>query len=207
MATTPPELALQVIDRDGRGLRVVFQRQADRWTHRIEIIDGAQSCCLLTSVEGTSDQPWPPSPPLQQLSIEELAPGNRVALLLGMAGRSHWSASVECDPASLSLLFDVACRVQQPPQCLGSCYRTEVPLAEGSLDRARFTTAAAAVTLQLPPLANPPSVALALPENHLAVVYQDLTVARAPSTLRWKYRVTWLDLLPSPRYSGERGRG
>ena len=199
MATTPPEPALQVIDRDGRGLRVVFQRQADRWTHRIEIIDGAQSCCLLTSVEGTSDQPWPPSPPLQQLSIEELAPGSRVALLLGMAGKSHWSASVECDPVSLSLLFDVACRVQQPPQRLGSCYHTEVPLAEGSLDRARFTTAGAAVTLQLLPLANPPSVALALPENHIEVVFQDLTVARVPSTLRWKYRVTWLEECASAR--------
>jgi hypothetical protein len=190
VATTPPEPALQVIGRDGRGLRVVFQRQTDRCAHRIEIIDGARSFCLLTSVEGTSDQPWPPSPPLQQLSIEELSPGNRVALLLGMAGKSHWSASVECDPASLSLLFDVACRVQQPPLRLGSCYRTEVPLAEGSLDRARFTTAWGAVTLQLPPLENLPSVALALPANHIAVVYQDLTVARVPSTLRWKYRVT-----------------
>ncbi len=197
MATTPPEPALQVIDRDGRGLRVVFQRQADRWTHRIEIIDGAQSCCLLTSVEGTSEQPWPPSPPLQQLSIEERAPGNRVALLLGMAGRSHWSASVECDPASLSLLFDMACRVPQPPQRLGRCYRTEVPLAESSLEQARFTTAGAAVTLQLPPSANPPSVALALPENRIEVVFQDLTVARVPSTLRWTYRVTWLGLLGS----------
>ena len=197
MATAAPELALQVIDGDGRGLRVMFQRQADRCAHRIELIDGAKSFCLLTSVEGTSDQPWPPSPPLQQLSIEELSPGNRVALLLGMAGKSHWSASVECDPASSSLLFDVACRVQQPPQRLGSCYRAEVPLADASLDRARFTTACANVTLQLLPLADPPSVSLVQSENQIAVAYQELTVARVPSTLRWKYRVTWLGLLPT----------
>ena len=190
MARTPPESALQVIGHDGRGLRVVFQRQADRCAHRIEFIDGDRAFCLLTSIEGTSDQPWPPSPPLQQLSIEALSPGRQAALLLGMAGKSHWSASVECDPATVSLVFDVACRVQQRPQQLGSCYRTDASLVESAPERVRWAIARAAVSLQLPPLTNPPSLALTLAASQVAIVHQDLALACLPSTVRWKYRIS-----------------
>ena len=34
------------------------------------------------------------------------------ALLVGMAGKSHWSVSVELDPAPAGVHFDVACRVR-----------------------------------------------------------------------------------------------
>jgi hypothetical protein len=37
-----------------------------------------------------------------------------------MAGKSHWSASIEVSDSTL--IFDVACRVQQPPERLGSSY-------------------------------------------------------------------------------------
>jgi hypothetical protein len=48
---------------------------------------------------------------LSQLHIEPRPEGRNVALLVGMAGGNHWSASVESDPASQRLTFDVACRV------------------------------------------------------------------------------------------------
>ena len=75
---------------------------------------------MLESVEGSASDDWPASPPLQNLSIEELAPGRRAALLVGMAGRSHWSASIEPVPGQAALLFDVACRTSDSDVSLGS---------------------------------------------------------------------------------------
>jgi hypothetical protein len=43
-------------------------------------------------------------------------------MLVGMAGNSHWSMSVAVDAGQNKLLFDVACRVHERPERLGSTY-------------------------------------------------------------------------------------
>ena len=182
--------ALQVDTEDGLGLRVVFVRHVDRYAHRVEILDGGSVRCCLKSREGTSDEPWPPSPPLHQLSLEEPAPGRRVALLLGMAGRSHWSTSVECDPASGGLIFDCACRVQQPPQGLGSCYRADIAIAACTPDRVRLVAEGTAVELESLPLAGQRALTFAQSSGHIELVERGWAVTRLPSTIRWKYRIT-----------------
>ncbi len=78
---------------------------------------------LLESIEGTADQLWPSSPPFQEAHLEPRADGRQVVLLVGMAGSSHWSASVEIDPQTHTALFDVACRMRGPADWLGSRYR------------------------------------------------------------------------------------
>jgi hypothetical protein len=45
-----------------------------------------------------------------------------VVLFLGRAGSSHWSASIEIDEAVNSIRFDVACRLHERPEWLGSTY-------------------------------------------------------------------------------------
>ena len=104
---------LDATDSAGLTLRIRFTRERDRYTHAILAVkpDGSEHL-LLASVEGTAEHEWPPSPPLQSLSIEELAPGRRAALLVGMAGRSHWSASIEPVPGRAAIVFDIACRRQ-----------------------------------------------------------------------------------------------
>ena len=94
----------------GGGIRVAFRFERDRFAHAIEIADGDAWIPLLNSIEGTPDDDWPASPPLQSLHRESRG-AKQVALLVGMAGKSHWSASVELDPQQGSLLFDIACRV------------------------------------------------------------------------------------------------
>ena len=43
---------------------------------------------------------------------------------VGLAGRSHFSASVTVHPQLAdTLLFEIACRLQEPPEWLGSTYR------------------------------------------------------------------------------------
>ena len=115
--------SLDAINPDGPALRVEFIRRSDRYAHTISIVDqlrGVQP--VLESAEGTATDDWPASPPLQNLSIEELAPGRRAALLVGMAGRNHWSASVEPVPGRAALVFDVACRTANDAGRLGSTY-------------------------------------------------------------------------------------
>jgi hypothetical protein len=109
-----------------RALRVTFVREADRYRHEVALVerteDGSEQVTpLLASVEGTAADAWPSSPPLQSLSIEQRPEGN-VALLVGMAGRSHWSASIEALSAEGALRFDIACRTTDA-QRLASMYQ------------------------------------------------------------------------------------
>ncbi len=95
-------------------LTVRFTRSGDRYSHAIS---WQEQAAWLTTVEGDGLAHWPPSPAFQQAS-----PGpNGSILLVGMAGRSHWSAVVE--PAGeRGVRFDLACRVQERPDWLGGTY-------------------------------------------------------------------------------------
>ena len=114
--------ALNARNAEGIGLQVRFFWRGDRHGHTISVLAGDRATDVLESVEGTSADVWPPSPPLQQLSVEEIRPQTRVALLVGMAGKSHWSMSVEPAGDRTGFVFDVACRSRDPAGQLGSCY-------------------------------------------------------------------------------------
>ena len=103
-------------------LHVEFQRLADRYAHQI-IYSPAGSISPMTwaSQEGTFRDAWPPSPPLQTLHLETRPDGSQTIMLIGMAGRSHWSMSVEAVTKD-RLYFDVACRISESPVWLGSTY-------------------------------------------------------------------------------------
>jgi hypothetical protein len=103
-------------------LRIVLQFANDRWEHALGWNDAGAFQPFARSVEGRPDDLWPASPALQELHIEERDDG-RVAFLTGMAGSSHWSASIACDPAQHRATFDIACRSKQPPAWLGSLYQ------------------------------------------------------------------------------------
>ena len=97
--------AIEAVGADGvcapRRIRLARRSLRPRDFRRQSI--AAKSRPLLESIEGTATDDWPPSPPLQSLSIETLPDGRRVALLVGMAGRSHWSASIEAVASAPSL--------------------------------------------------------------------------------------------------------
>ena len=80
---------------------------------------------LAASLEATADgrdDVWPASPPLVELSTVETSAGPAI-LAVGLAGRSHYSASIAPHPAEPdTLLFEIACRIKEPPAWLGSTY-------------------------------------------------------------------------------------
>ena len=99
-----------------------FERVGDRWRHVVTVAGTA----ILESVEDTDavgDPRWPLSPALTEVSLVDAA-GRPAVLGLGLAGRSHFSLSVAAHPDRPdTLLFEVACRIQEPPGWLGSTYR------------------------------------------------------------------------------------
>jgi hypothetical protein len=121
----------EAIDAPGPNglLRVEFVSLGDRYRHLISLINSeGKTQPLLESIEGTATDDWPPSPPFQSLSIQTLPDRRTVALLVGMAGGTHWSASIEPITGKTELLFDIACRHAKDPQYLGSQYkRLSVP--------------------------------------------------------------------------------
>lgn len=121
---------IEAVGSDGRVLRVDFVWRGDRYAHTVSMIDTDGAIVpLLKSIEGETDDNWPASPPLQTLSVENLIDKGRVALLVGMAGRSHWSASIESVHGEAKVVFDLACRHSEAPNRLGSYYLPASPLA------------------------------------------------------------------------------
>lgn len=109
----------------------VFAWSGDRWTHRIETApgDGASHWLAVDGPLPPADDPrWPASPVLVELSQVHVpggrATGGPAIVGVGLAGRSHFSASVAIDPDDADKIrFEIACRLHEPPVWLGSTYR------------------------------------------------------------------------------------
>lgn len=135
---------------EGWRLRVEFLWHIDRYRHVISAIDPAGGITpLLESIEGTRADNWPPSPPLQSLHLEKQPGGSRVALLVGMAGKSHWSASIGPGSVGPGLVFDLACRAGSAAGNLGSQYRiaSGVQRVTAEADAIRLEVGDRAVTI------------------------------------------------------------
>ena len=177
---------IDAVGRDGSVLRVEFVWRDDRFLHRISAIaQGGAALPLLESIEGTPADDWPGSPPLQSLSIEELGPGRRAALLVGMAGHSHWSASLEAIPGAAQILFDLACRHTDWPSWLGSRYRI-LPGGRGRFDV-------------------DPCQSRCLDDTESDnLTIQPLDITASTGTTRWKYRLQIAAIEPSVGAEDER---
>jgi hypothetical protein len=117
-------------------LRLRFVWRGDRFAHEVSLVGQQQTDSRLRSVEGADGEAWPASPPLQSLHVEEQA-GKQVALLVGMAGKCHWSAAVELDAGHSRLRWDVACRVRGgEPRWLGSSYQSDAKMRSINARRA-----------------------------------------------------------------------
>jgi len=99
-----------------------FTWQGDRWRHEVRL--PATAWHSLEAAGPTGDPRWPDSPAIVELSRVEVA--DRPAIVgVGLAGRSHFSLSVVPHPhREDTLVFEIACRIVEPPGWLGSSYRT-----------------------------------------------------------------------------------
>jgi hypothetical protein len=161
--------AIETHQLHNQRLRLDFIAHSDRLSHTISLIsDAGPALTVLESVEGDAHDTWPPSPPFQSLSLLDLPSNRQAALLVGMAGTSHWSATVEPAADAPALIFDIACRHTQPPVHLGNRYR-RLPADAGVL---------------VEPLEG---TLVSEEQGCLSIVPQAAAVQRGTS--RWKYAV------------------
>jgi hypothetical protein len=181
-------MTLESRTSDGCGVRVAFQRLADRHAHNVVLLDGARIVPLLASAEGTDEEDWPPSPALQHATTAG-EPGEETALLLvGMAGTSHYSASVESDAGQGSLVFDVACRVREHPRRLGSTYRAVVaalPVGQG----VEFEIAGLVCRIEPLAAADQPLCRVEPTVEGVRIAAAEDANLALPATVRWRYRI------------------
>jgi hypothetical protein len=156
-------------------LRVRFFWHGDRYAHEVSVRSNDVWLPALLSVEGSPEQDWPASPPFQSLHIEEREDGRKLALLVGMAGKSHWSASIEIDEATACVLFDVACRARGcEPGWLTSSYRRAKGATSGLL------------AVELGQRFGPAE--LETTADHTRVI-AEIDMDGNPQTVRWDYRL------------------
>jgi len=109
-------------------IAAVFTWNGDRWAHRITTGEAT----IWTSLDGpcppANDPRWPASPVLVELSRVSVPRGDaavgQAIVGVGLAGRSHFSASIASDPHDAGVIrFEIACRLHEPPGWIGSTYR------------------------------------------------------------------------------------
>jgi hypothetical protein len=182
----PGQPSLELELREAPRVRLRFFWRGDRYAHRLELADWPEGDVGLESLEGDAGDAWPPSPALQQLSVQQGDGGQPCALLLGMAGKSHWSMSVEARASTL--WFDVACRLQQQPDRLGSSYRV--------VEQTPFQIGDIPFVLESEP--DEGTLVYDDREGRVAILPPQLT-KDLPTTVRWRYRLRLI--LPGETFS------
>ena len=132
--TEPSGSKSQILENGA--LRIGFHWHRDRFAHTIGFVADGRFVPVMASMEGTSEEVWPPSPPLQELHFED-RPEGRVALLVGRTAGVHWSLAVDRAAEVDFFRLDVACRLSGASfpalpatavfRSLQSGYRTMVP--------------------------------------------------------------------------------
>jgi len=170
---------VESLSRDGRGLRVEFIQQADRYAHRIVL--AGDGTILLRSDETPEAPRGTAWPVLQSLHIHKRPrDGVAVAALVGKSGGNHWSLSVEPDAESPTprLIFDAACRVASSPFELVSRYRAERSLSNVRIEPLPIDGEPALATVNCDSVKRRVDISRAPTASDIA-----------PATLRWRYAI------------------
>jgi hypothetical protein len=188
--------------RPGNGqLRVRFDWSHDRFGHLFvgcgaDAPAGAPETndAWMRSLEGNSQEDWPASPAFQQLDHCPLAEGRSGLLLVGMAGRSHWSLAVVV--RDNQLVLEVACRIQAGTEQLRSTYALAPDVHVTSTDQTvllerlleRSSPDAPAPRVIVHPDRDTTRVGFD-PAARLLEIRPLKPPVRLPATVRWSYRL------------------
>lgn len=173
------------------GWRLDFSWQIDRWQHQLWRAEGQEWLPGVSSVEGTSEQPWPSSPAFQNVYYEQINPEVGEVQLLGQSGKNHYSGAIRCDSQQQLIDFDLAVRIQAHPTgpLLLSTYDIRSPLGrEDAKHRWDLTIESLAAQ---PALVSQWDASQSPQKTVCSLVMPDLTGAKVEkqrTTLRWKYQ-------------------
>ena len=185
--------------------QIRFVRHGDRWAHTVGVVLGDRLLPLLASIESSQDELWPPSPPLKDLHLHD-ANGTTTAMLVGMAGNSHWSVTVQLAQGDPAVNFDIACRIkdelpdaddaQKQVSPLSSSYRTMVCPTSESNQAAALMLDDLSIRVSSDPVAgneDTPAAVVTTGDNSVQIVLLP-EAAALPRTVRWRYWVRRSDM-------------
>jgi hypothetical protein len=193
---------LSAVDGYGHRLLVEFYWLGDRYGHSISSVRRGSRRLLLESFEAGDDVFWPSSPPFQNLNeCAVRSDSNRgdVTMLVGAAGKSHWAMCVtprdhwiNQNPLiyQAELFFDVSCRVDDPPNWLGSSYRVLAGQIAISEKRRRARVPANSPSCEV--VSEKSSLKLDTCIDAFPIIRceaTDMTAEPPPKTVRWQYAV------------------
>lgn len=119
--------SLDAVNAKGVGVRVVFERNGDQFSHAIYGVHPDRADAILNSVDAAEFDGWPASIPVQEVRLAPHPSGGEALMLMGAAAGGHWSATVRAvqfEKANPYLEFDVAVRLTRLPVFLGATYET-----------------------------------------------------------------------------------
>ncbi len=117
-----------MISLSAGALSVRYSKLRDRLSHTVGMVVGDSYIPLLESIEGSEEEPWPASPPMQQMVEECFTPGASPVLLgVGLSGNGHWSTAIDTQKNG-RLKFDIACKNTKSSTWFGSQYRLLAPI-------------------------------------------------------------------------------
>ncbi len=173
-------------------LNLDFQLDGDRYRHSIVLQCGSdpqaavpikdpatlQPLVIASSIEGTSQDRWPPSPPLQEV-IREDRPDHSVYLGVGRAGTAHWSSSFKLEQDS-RLVIEHACRVSEAPEtALFNSYEIDAAwqITTSSTDSIQLKQGPVTVTIT--------GLDLKLEARQFRASAQAVSISKFPATIVW----------------------
>ena len=167
------------------GLLLQMTREGDRYHTSILLIEPDNGTVpLLESCEGSSNDSWPASPPLQEVLLQS-DEGRPYLAGLGSAGSGLWSLIVAPVEGHVGFEFDYACRTAQAPVWLGCRYRPTGCWTHLQADSLDFESG--------PRLSfhdgQGPGCRRICQDGQLQIEALVPAEVAFPTTLRWKYRV------------------
>lgn len=108
-------------------LEVRFLLADDRWRHVLAVRDGACERILLESEEGAPGAGDAPSPPFQDLHLEDLGGDIHEFQLLGQAGHAVYSAAIRCEGQTERVSFDIFGRAKRVEGRCSACSTYRLP--------------------------------------------------------------------------------
>ncbi len=183
-----PNSVLTAGNTKGIALRFEAGLQSDRFHTNISLVTNHEVRRILSSQEGNGQQPWPPSPPLQECLVHELNERN-VILATGMAGKTHWSVSVEAGDNPTKLTWDVACRTGSSDFDLMSSYSLH-DLVNPEIRETDLHITRDGINLRLSSVKVDGCAGLIeLDKNRLLTIRPNPGSPALPCTFRWKYEL------------------
>lgn len=168
-------------------LRLRWEKKNDQFGHIVEVEWSDMWIPLLASRDELQEGQIPRSPPVQELE----RPAEGLALAVGMAGKNHWSMSVQnVTPSDID--FDVACRVHERPIVMGSTYRelsAKLVTCDARGARWRMEHAAGGSMTPFTPCLTLSCQAGTVEHDGDLRIRPDIALMQAdlPVTIRWRY--------------------